>query len=503
MLPFDAASVMTIAAAGICLLAAVFIRQRPLVRLVLIAVAALLIRVDPSRQWPLHPWDERLHAVVAKHLVDHPLKPTLYERPVLPVNPRDWNENHVWLHKPPLTMWLMAMSMWTFGVSAIAMRLPSILLSTSGVVLVFLTGRRLFGERVGLLAAGFQAVNGLLVGLASGRRVCDHVDTVLIACVQTGAAIVLATPLKEKRWLLTGTAGVAMGAGLLAKSAPALLVGVVALTMWMDRRSLGESLKRLGLFSVVALLTAAPWMLYANSRFPAEAAAGADSIVKHMTTVLDGAGGPWWTYLKEMPHYFGELVYLPVVWFVWRLVRGPAPRTELALLVWFVTPYVVFSIMPTKLPAFIAIGAPALFVIQAAFWCHVRDGLRRAPARSGQAARIAGFALLAVLTLLPARLLLEPQGPFERRDRWPASSKQLMTLDADLRLPDAVIFNMPRALEAMFYSRYTAYSRMPHPNEVEELRRRSIPIVIFVPAGSPPITVPEDWQARLLTEASR
>jgi len=499
MLPFDAASVATIVAAATCLLAAAFMRGRPRVRLALVAVAALIIRVDPARQSSIHQWDEQLHALVARHLIDHPLRPTLYEQTVLPADPSHWTENHVWLHKPPLAPWLMAFSMAICGVSAFVMRLPSVLLSSVGVVLTFLIGRRLFGDRVGILAASFQAVNGLLVNLASGRRVCDHVDTVLIACVQAGIAVVLIAPPARRRWLAPVLAGAAMGAGVLAKSAPALLVAAVAAVVWLDWRTIGDTVKRLALFLAAAVAIAAPWTIYAHVQFPAESAAGTNSVLQHMTMVLDGSGGPWWTYLRDMPHSFGELVYVPVVWFLVRFFRRRATRLDWALLVWCATPYLVFSMMPTKLPAFIAIGAPALFVIQAAFWYQLKDAAAKAPGLR----RIGAAVLLGLLAILPARLLLEKQGPFERRDRWPASTKQMMTLESELGVPEAVIFNMPQALEAMFYSRYAAYRRMPSLAEVAELHRRSIPIVIFVPAGTAPVRVPDDWHARYLHEATR
>jgi 4-amino-4-deoxy-L-arabinose transferase len=87
--------------------------------------AALMIRIDPAVQSSIHQWDEQLHALVARHVLDHPWRPTLYERTVLPADPAVWTENHVWLHKPPLAPWLMAASMSVFGVSAVAMRLPA------------------------------------------------------------------------------------------------------------------------------------------------------------------------------------------------------------------------------------------------------------------------------------------------------------------------------------------------------------------------------------------
>jgi 4-amino-4-deoxy-L-arabinose transferase-like glycosyltransferase len=288
-----------------------------------------------------------------------------------------------------------------------------------------------------------------------------------------------------------------MGAGILAKSAPALLVLVLAAVMWTDWRSKADTLRRLAMFSGGAMLVAGPWMVYTNLRFPAEAAAGTEIIWLHMTTALDGAGGPWWMFIKDMPRYFGELIYVPVAWFIVRVVRQPVSRGEWALLAWFVTPYLVFSAMPTKLPGFIAIGAPALFIVQAFFWCHLRD---RLPSMR-VTLRLATVVVLVLLVVLPARALLEPQGPFERRDRWPAFSRQLMTLERELGRTDAVIFNMPRALEAMFYSDYTAYVRLPRPAEVDELRKRGTAIVIFVPAGTSPPEVPDAWDARWLHEA--
>ena len=119
-----------------------------------------------SWQYSLHQWDERFHALVAKNLISDPLKPTLYRSPAVSYDYRDWTSNHVWLHKPPVALWLMAGSMRVFGINEIAMRLRSLLLSTGAVLLTFLIGRVLFDDRVALLAAGFHVVNGFLVALS-------------------------------------------------------------------------------------------------------------------------------------------------------------------------------------------------------------------------------------------------------------------------------------------------------------------------------------------------
>lgn len=503
MLPFDTASVITLGVAAACL--ALAARGGPIrLRLSLILLAALLIRVDPARQASLHIWDESFHAVVAKHLLAHPLVPTLYEQPVVAPAADDWMESGVWLHKPPLAMWLMALGMATAGTDAFAMRLPSVLLSTLGVLLTFVVGRRLFDQRVGLLAAGFQAVNGLLVGLASGRRVADHVDTALVTCVQLGILCAVMARAQTGRasvdrpgagqhgmaWL----AGAAMGAGLLAKSLPALLIAGVAAIWWLQTTGWTTTLARLVRLAAGAAVIAGPWAIYTYLAFPAEAAAASAYTLQHMVRVVEGQGGSAWSYVRDMPRFFGELIYVPLAWLLVRARGKPGGASFKVVAAWAVVPYVVFSLMPTKLPAFIALAAPALFLAQAAFWMRVRDA-RAATGAVG--ARWGLPVLLVLLVVLPARNLLQPTGVFERRDCLPPTTEQAMALDETLGPGDVVIYNMPHAREAMFYSRFPAYSRLPRAEEVEALHQRGARIVVFIPDGEH-VEIPDSWRAERL-----
>ena len=120
-----------------------------------IALAAVLIRAYAGADLALHPWDERYHALVAKNLIANPLVPTLRLDPVLDYDFRNWESNHVWLHKPPLALWMQAASMRVFGVSEWPMRFPSLLVSTLSVVTTYGIGhvlmsptRRTGGSRI-------------------------------------------------------------------------------------------------------------------------------------------------------------------------------------------------------------------------------------------------------------------------------------------------------------------------------------------------------------------
>src|SRR3954469_23389318 len=168
------------------LLAAGAFRWRAHVRLApwLAAASGTALALAMSMDDFLHPWDERYHAVVARHLISHPLVPTLYEETPLPMAPV-WGSGHVWIHKPPLPLWLMAASLRLLGTCEFAVRLPSVLLLPACALATALLrlaagafapgrfGSRLLDERAGLIGRFLVAVNGTLLDLASGRKPTD------------------------------------------------------------------------------------------------------------------------------------------------------------------------------------------------------------------------------------------------------------------------------------------------------------------------------------------
>ncbi len=67
--------------------------------------------------------------------------------------------------KPPLSTWLMGLSVRVFGFSSFAMLLPQALCTVAAVGLLFSTVRRLFGPTAGLLAAGALALTPITVAV--------------------------------------------------------------------------------------------------------------------------------------------------------------------------------------------------------------------------------------------------------------------------------------------------------------------------------------------------
>ncbi|MEQ1917978.1 MAG: glycosyltransferase family 39 protein, partial [Elusimicrobiota bacterium] len=170
-------------------------------------------------------WDEAYHALVAKNLTRHPLKPTLYEETVIPTNNLGWTTAHIWLHKPPLPLWLMAGGIAAFGENELSFRLPSVFLDTIVILLVYLLAGELFGKTrrpAGLFAAALYAVNPLMIRLVSGR-IPDDAPHVINVFFITCTALLFAVSARKNSRFLAAAAGLSLGLGTLCMSAVALL----------------------------------------------------------------------------------------------------------------------------------------------------------------------------------------------------------------------------------------------------------------------------------------
>ena len=486
-----ASALFTVAGASALVGLAFFLAHRGQWRqsILVVAVAALLLRGYASADLALHQWDERYHALVAKPLIDTPLTPRLYPTPLLSYDHREWTSNYIWMHKPPLALWLQAASLKAFGVQELALRVPSVMISSGAVILTFYLGAMLFTPGVGLLAATFQAFNGFLVDLASGRRVSDHVDTLLIFLFELGILLAL-------KWTRRGStaAGVVLGAvcGLayLTKSLPALLMLAVWAAMRRQTAAPLSSLWReLGIASVVAAVIAAPWTIYAALSFPLESGYERAEAWRRVTEVLENHGGPPWAYVAEMPRFFGELIYVPVAIAIWSVVRGRASPQRRALLLWAAIPYVVFSMCATKTPGYVMVAAPALFLVQADVWLWL---WRKRQAASQITKRILLGTVMFLLAVLPARQLLEPTGPLEQRDRNPKWARDLRRLTARIGPENAVLFNVQRNIEAMFYTPYVVYPHLPSAAQARSLQQRGFKTYVFSDGSAPLSDLPPD-----------
>ena len=145
--------------------------------IVLLVIGGLVLRIFIAMLDPfLHVWDEQFHALVAKNMMEHPFSPMLYQNQDLAGGGFSWISSHIWLHKQPLFLWQMALSMKVFGVSAFAARIPSILLSTLVIGFIYRVGSLIANKNVGYYGAVLFAVSNFCLTLVAGGYATEHND---------------------------------------------------------------------------------------------------------------------------------------------------------------------------------------------------------------------------------------------------------------------------------------------------------------------------------------
>jgi len=295
----------------------------------------------------------------------------------------DWLVPHFWylphLDKPPMTYWLVAASMKTFGQNEWAARLPVALAGISGVWAVWLLGCSLGGRRAGFWSA--VILQSSLLYFAMARMLTP--DIFLTQFVAWAVYFFwrswLCLTNSEFRirnsgfllWHLAGWAAIALG--FLTKGPIALAIPLAALAALLICRWRNVPRKKL-LFSgfvaglLVFFVLAAPWFLAVFQREPRSA---------HYMIWGQAAGHLLGTTIKNRPgslfYFFGILAagFLPWTFLLGWLWRRPhwralADRQKdgwLLLNVWAVFTFTLFSFSHSKLPAYILPVFPALAVL--------------------------------------------------------------------------------------------------------------------------------------------
>ena len=445
-------------------------------------------------------WDEAYHALVAKNLTAHPLEPTLYEEKVLPSDDRDWTKARVWLHKPPLPLWLMSAGIATFGEGEPSFRLPAVALDTAVILLVFLLGLELFGRASplpGLLAAAFYSVNPLMIRLVSGRIPNDTPNAVTVFFV-TLTVLLFAVSARKNSRAYAFAAGLSLGLGTLCMSAVALLGLAAALPLMLSLRGARGSARLLAVAVLSFAAAALPWPLYCMSRWPElwrhESAVHA---VRHLGAAFDGHAHPWWWYLKILPVQYGGSAGL-----VWGSAcaalayavreasrgKGPGPATVLC---WILLPYLFFSLIATKLYVYVCVAAPAVCLL----WGFAASGLWAARGGRWRVAAAAGLLAAGAQTGFVAVERLRADYsvcPWNELYDYPSFRRTMLRL-REVPGPK-VLLNVgdSKAPQAMYYSGAAAYPDAPSAGVVRGLLGRGYRVFILVREDNPGADVPPE-----------
>lgn len=424
----------------------------------------------------LHPWDERYHALVAKNMLGHPLKPTLFETPLLDYDYRMWSYNHVWLHKQPLALWGIMSSFALFGINTIAVRIPSILLTTLGTLISYQFGKKLFNRKVAFFSSLFYATNGLIIEITSGRIPTDHVDIFFLFFIQLSVYLSWEFA-QRKSVILNLLCGVCIGLAILSKWLPALIVLPIwgAFVLHSKRFSFKEFLFH-GLILLLPIIAIAlPWQFYIHDQFPLEATWEGSFNTKHLFETIEVQAQPWYYHFTMLRINYGELIYLPLLWFAYKTIKKRTNLKYWALFIWIAIPYLFFTIAQTKMQGYTLITAPAVFVVLG-FFIHYLIRYRKS-------FKYKWVPILGLILLigLPIRFTIERLRPF-RTVEVPQWQKDIDHLTKEIGSAEkVVVFNVNHPIELMFHSNCTAYNSVPSPETIKRLQEEGYTIYVNQP----------------------
>lgn len=270
----------------------------------------------------------------------------------------DWVSPHLlglrYFEKPTGGYWLTAASQAVFGQNLFGVRFGSALVTALSTLLVILVARRLWNDPRRTWAAGLFYLS---FGLIAGQAGYANLDPQFTLCVNLSlGALWFAFDGRTARgrfaaWSLVGAAS---AFGFMTKGFLAFLLPViVGLPYAVLQKRLGELLRYGPLAVLVAALVCAPWVMMIHAREPdfwhfffwhehIRRFAGEDA--QHTR--------PFWFFV---PLLFASA--LP-----WAVLIIPALRNGLAgwreskllfVLLWFVMPFLFFSLAKGKLPTYI------------------------------------------------------------------------------------------------------------------------------------------------------
>ena len=160
--------------------------------------------------------------------------------------------------KPPLALWVQALSARVFGFHSLSLLIPQALMGVASVGLVYDLVRRVWGRAGGFTAGAVLALTPISVAVSRH----NNPDALLVLCV-VFALWALVRGLQDGRTRWMAWAGVGVGLGFEAKMGAALLVvpGIVAAWLWVAPRGRVAAVRATAWFTAAMVAVGGAWPL--------------------------------------------------------------------------------------------------------------------------------------------------------------------------------------------------------------------------------------------------
>lgn len=459
-------------------------------------------------------WDEQYHALVAKNLSEDFIQPILLKNPVLDFDYKNWTANHIWLHKQPLFLWQMALSIKLFGTTEFAVRLPSIIMHGIIPFFIFRIGKIALHKDLGYYAALLFAVAYFPLELVAGRYPTDHNDVAFLFYVTASFwAWFEYSRSKKKYWLIL--IGVFSGFAVLTKWLMGLLVFVIwTLTQIISDVRKGMNFKSylpICLSGLVSLVVFLPWQIYIHTKYPREAAYEMNLNARHFFEPIENHVESTWFYLTDgLNRVYGSGDLMPFILLlgvVLLLINIPQKKHKvfIALAIAFV--YIFYTLASTKMISFTIIVAPLIYLGLGSL-IHIILSFIGSKIKNVLLNQVISTTLL-ILFAFTALNLSKIQNyhtywkPHDNQNRIGEQIEMnfIRSLDSKLAGEDYVIFNASITynghIPMMFYTDYIAYNFIPSQSQIEEIKKQNKKIAIL-DLGKIPGYILQDEKIKIL-----
>ena len=376
-----------------------------------------------------------------------------------------------------------------FGAFLLAVKLPSVILSSLMVPALYDLTRRLTDRNTAWLAAFLLTFISAPAQLVTGYKNTDHNDVIFSAMLLFSVwTWVRYTESRKVHWVMF--TGLFSGAAVLTKWATGLFVFLIwgISNLLSAERKDQKIWKSLIAGTLVCAAIVLPWYVYIFRAFPVEAEYEFSYNALHFTMAIEGHEGNWYYHFTALTDLLGwPALFLSVAgWFFLLKKRETSTRT-LPLLLSVIFFIVFYSVAQTKMPLFllplvpfILIGTGHAIIILFRFASALTE--RKLMAGS------AGILLALLLMDLPSVVSrFDPSTPLcwlrgiREHDR-------KISEDMSKQLPGDkwVIFNFPDNHRAahMFYTDQVVYRELPSCDSLLLFKRRGYNVAVMKGANT-------------------
>jgi 4-amino-4-deoxy-L-arabinose transferase-like glycosyltransferase len=283
-----------------------------------------------------------------------------------------------WIAKPPLNMWLMALSYQAFGISNVSSRLPSAIFGSLSLILVFFLGKKLYNSYVGFLSA--IILGTFTTFYAFSTHAMTDVPFVFFIMASIYFFVVSENTEKPDRYAVSS--GVFFALALMTKQLEALVIPVIILTYLIaTKRSIKFFFtKQFTLFWDFGLLLFSPWLIYMGISFGSQFWNNyfIYSAVTRAVTPIEGHAESYLFYFNYIIN--NELLWAVMLPFAAGLCTFKAifkrAKPETLIILWMALVLLVFTFAQTKLYWYILPAFPAFAIGIGSFLYQLLEKIR-------------------------------------------------------------------------------------------------------------------------------